>query len=234
MKRIPLLASLGLALSLFGSAKAPAQVVIPPPPPAYQGKIQMRATDSTPWWPPQAAAPSNAPNVLLILIDDAGFGATSTFGGPIPTPSFDRIADRGLRYTHFHTTALCSPTRAALITGRNHHSVHTGVITEQATGFPGYDTLMGKDTATIGEMLRLNGFNTGWFGKNHNVPDWQTSQAGPFDLWPTALGFEYFYGFIGGDTSQWTPAVYEGTSPVEPYVGNTNYIFNTDLVLCLW
>ena len=177
MKRIPLLASLGLALSLFGSAKAPAQVVIPPPTPAYQGKIQMRATDSTPWWPPQAAAPSNAPNVLMILIDDAGFGATSTFGGPIPTPSFDRIADRGLRYTHFHTTALCSPTRAALITGRNHHSVHTGVITEQATGFPGYDTLMGKDTATIGEMLRLNGFNTGWFGKNHNVPDWQTSQA---------------------------------------------------------
>ncbi len=229
MKRIHLLASLGLSLSLFGPAIVSAQVVIPPPTPAYQGKIEMRATDSTPWWPPQAAAPSNAPNVLLILIDDAGFGATSTFGGPIPTPSFDRIADRGLRYTHFHTTALCSPTRAALITGRNHHSVHTGVITEQATGYPGYDTLMGKDTATIGEMLRLNGYNTGWFGKNHNVPDWQTSQAGPFDLWPTALGFEYFYGFIGGDTSQWTPAVYEGTSPVEPYVGNTNYIFNTDL-----
>jgi len=229
MKSIIVPVLLGFSLNLTGPASLTADEVIPPPPPTFQGKIEMRATDSTPWWPPQAAAPSNAPNVLLILLDDAGFGATSTFGGPVPTPNFDRLASRGLRYTQFHTTALCSPTRAALITGRNHHTAHTGSITEMATGYPGYDTLMGKDTATIGEILRLRGFNTAWFGKNHNVPDWQTSQAGPFDLWPTTLGFEHFYGFIGGDTSQWTPAVYEGTSPIEPYIGNTNYIFNTDL-----
>ncbi len=229
MKPLFSLIALGLAAAGLAPLAWAGQQVLPAPSSAFGGKIEMRGTDSLPSWPRQAAAPNAAPNVLLILLDDAGFGATSPFGGPIPTPTFDRLASRGLRYTQFHTTALCSPTRAALITGRNHHSVHTGCITEMATGYPGYDTLMGKDTATIGELARLSGFNTAWFGKNHNVPDWQTSQAGPFDLWPTALGFEYFYGFIGGDTSQWTPALYEGITPVEPYVGNTNYIFNTDL-----
>ncbi len=229
MKRILLPILLGSLFDLAGPSRASADEVLPPPTPPFQGKIEMRATDSTPWWPPEATTPSNAPNVLLILLDDAGFGASSTFGGPIPTPTFDRLASNGLRYTQFHTTALCSPTRAALLTGRNHHSVHTGCLTEWATGYPGYDTLMGKDTATIGEVLRLHGYNTAWFGKNHNVPDWQTSQAGPFDLRPTSLGFEYFYGFFGGDTSQWTPAVYQGTDAIEPYIGNTNYILNTDL-----
>jgi arylsulfatase len=229
MKHFTLPILLCLSLSVVCPSGLHAQEVLPKPASSFQGKITLRGTESTPWWPAQPTPPTNAPNVLLILLDDAGFGATSPFGGPIPTPTFDRLATNGLRYTQFHTTALCSPTRAALITGRNHHSVHTGSITETATGFPGYDTLMGKDTATIGEIARLHGLNTAWFGKNHNVPDWQTSQAGPFDLWPTALGFEYFYGFIGGDTSQWTPAVFEGTTPIEPYLDNTNYIFNTDM-----
>jgi arylsulfatase len=149
------------------------------------------------------------------MTDDVGFGASSPFGGPIATPTLDRLAKNGLRYNQFHTTALCSPTRAALITGRNHHSNASGVIMEFGTGFPGYNSLMSKSSGTVAEVLKQNGFNTSWFGKNHNVPDWHTSQAGPFDLWPTGLGFEYFYGFIGGDTDQWHSAIFEGTKPVE-------------------
>jgi arylsulfatase len=149
------------------------------------------------------------------MTDDVGFGASSPFGGPIATPTYEALAQRGLRFNTFHTTALCSPTRAALITGRNHHAVHTGVITEMGTGYPGYDSLMQKDTATVAEVLKQNGYNTAWFGKNHNVPDWQSSQVGPFDLWPTGLGFEYFFGFLGGDTDQWHPAAFEGTKPIE-------------------
>jgi len=166
---------------------------------------------------------------LLILTDDVGFGASSTFGGPIPTPSMDRLAREGLRYTQFHTTALCSPTRAALLTGRNHHSNATGVIIELATGFPGYNSLMPKSNGTFAEVLRQNGYNTAWYGKNHNVPDWQSSQAGPFDLWPTGLGFEYFYGFLGGDTSQWAPALYENNKPIEPPHDDPNYFFEKDM-----
>jgi len=148
---------------------------------------------------------------------------------PIQTSTLDRLAQNGLRYTQFHTTAVSSPTRAAVLTGRNHHSVHTGTIMETATGFPGYDSLMGKDTATVAEILKQKGWNTAWFGKNHNVPDWQTSQAGPFDLWPTGLGFEYFYGFLGAETNQWRPAVFEGTKPIEPYLGNPDYNFDYDM-----
>lgn len=158
-----------------------------------------------------------------------GFGASSTFGGPIPTPTFDRLAAGGVRYNNFHTTALCSPTRAALITGRNHHTCSTGVITEFATGYDGYTSLMSRSCGTIAQVLRGNGYNTSWYGKNHNVPDWQTSQAGPFDLWPTGLGFNYFYGFIGGDTDQWRPALFEGTKPIEPYLGDPGYILDRDL-----
>ena len=146
-----------------------------------------------------------------------------------PLPTCKKLADNGLKYNQFHTTALCSPTRAALISGRNHHSVHTGVIMELGTGYPGYDTVMQKNTATVAEILKQNGFGTAWFGKNHNVPDWQSSQAGPFDLWPTGLGFDYFYGFIGGDTSQWRPAVTEGTKPIEPYLNNPDYNFDYDM-----
>jgi arylsulfatase len=203
--------------------------VLPPPPEPFKGTINLRAKDSKPDFPQPVQAPRGAPNVLLVLLDDVGFGAASTFGGPCQTPTLQKLADCGLRYNQFHTTALCSPTRAALITGRNHHSVHTGPIMEAGTGFPGYDTVMQKDTATVAEVLKQNGYNTAWFGKNHNVPDWQNSQAGPFDLWPTGLGFEHFYGFIGGDTSQWRPNVTEGTKPIEPYLGNPDYNFDYDM-----
>jgi arylsulfatase A-like enzyme len=206
-----------------------AQDVLPRPPQPFKGTVNLRAKESQPDFPQPLKAPAGAPNVLLVLLDDVGFGATSTFGGPCNTPTFQMLADNGLKFNHFHTTALCSPTRAALITGRNHHSVHTGVITEAATGFPGYDSVMQKDTATVAEVLKQNGYGTAWFGKNHNVPDWQTSQAGPFDLWPTGLGFDHFYGFLGGDTSQWRPAVTEGTKPIDPYLGNPDYNFDYDI-----
>jgi arylsulfatase A-like enzyme len=206
-----------------------AQEVLPKPPAPFRGQIGLSAKDSKPDFPKPIQAPKGAPNILLVLLDDVGFGASSTFGGPIETPTLERLAKSGLRYTEFHTTALCSPTRAALLTGRNHHSAHTGVIIEQATGFPGYDSLMGKDTATVAEILKQHGWNTGWFGKNHNVPDWQSSQAGPFDLWPTALGFEHFYGFVGAETNQWRSAVFEGTKPVEPYLANPDYNFDYDM-----
>ncbi|WP_455371081.1 arylsulfatase [Petrachloros mirabilis] len=206
-----------------------AQEVLPPPPPVFKGQIGLSAKDSRPDFPQPIHAPQGAPNVVLILLDDVGFGASSTFGGPVDTPILERLARNGLRYTQFHTTALCSPTRAALLTGRNHHTVHTGVIMELGTGFPGYDTVMGKDTATVAEILKQKGWNTAWFGKNHNVPDWQNSQAGPFDLWPMGLGFEHFYGFVGAETDQWRPAVFEGTKPIEPYIGNPDYNFDYDM-----
>ncbi|MDQ1286256.1 MAG: hypothetical protein QG663_1689, partial [Thermodesulfobacteriota bacterium] len=148
---------------------------LPPPPPKFGGEINLNATQSKPWWPPSVAPPKGAPNVLLIMTDDVGFGAPSTFGGVIPTPSLDRIANAGLRYTNFHSTALCSPTRAALLTGRNHHSVGFGVVSEMSTGFPGYNSVIGKDSASIGRILLDNGYRTSWFGKNHNVPDWCAS-----------------------------------------------------------
>src|SRR5262249_28123406 len=164
-----------------------------------------------------------APNILLILTDDVGFGAASPFGGPVPTSTMDRLAKEGLRFNNFHTTALCSPTRSALLSGRNHHSNATGVIMELGTGYPGYNSLMPKSSGTFAEVLKQNGYNTAWYGKNHNVPDWHSSQAGPFDLWPTGLGFEYFYGFIGGDANQWAPALFENTLPIEPPHDAKNY-----------
>jgi arylsulfatase A-like enzyme len=215
MKTKFMLTMFSLALVVAFALPARAQEVLPYPPQPFKGKIGRTAAESTPDFPKPITAPKGAPNVLLILTDDVGFGASSTFGGAIPTPTFDKLANAGLRYNTFHTTALCSPTRSALITGRNHHTNATGVITEMGTGFPGYNSLMPKSSGTVGEILKQNGYNTAWFGKNHNVPDWQTSQAGPFDLWPTALGFEYFYGFIGGDTDQWHSAIFEGTRPIE-------------------
>ena len=192
---------------------------LPPPPQKFEGKIERNAAQSTPYWPARVVPPKGAPNVLLIMTDDSGFGVTSTFGGVIPTPTLDRIAAMGLRYTNFNSTALCSPTRAALITGRNHHSVGFGVIAEQATGYPGYDSIITRDKATIGRILKDNGYRTSWFGKDHNTPDFQASQAGPFDQWPIGMGFEYFYGFIGGDTNQWEPNLFRNTTPIYPYVG---------------
>ena len=183
---------------------------------------------------PTSRRPSEAPSWLAEYPPDLdrrrGLCApSSTFGGPIQTPNFQRIADTGLRYNTYHTTALCSPTRAALITGRNHHSVASGNITEFATGYPGYNTLVPKSAGSVGAVLKENGYNTSWFGKMHNVPDWMSSQAGPFDMWPTGLGFEYFYGFLGGDSDQWHPALYENTMPIEPYLGDPNYILDRDL-----
>jgi len=205
----------GRAQDKTAGTDAPPATVLPVPEPPFKGKIGRKASESTPDFPKAIEAPKGAPNVLLILTDDVGFGASSTFGGPIPTPNYDKLAKAGLRYNMFHTTALCSPSRAALVTGRNHHTCATGVITEFGTGYPGYNSIMPKSCGTVAEMLKQNGWNTSWYGKNHNVPDWQSSQAGPFDLWPTGLGFEYFYGFIGGDTDQWHPALFDGTKPIE-------------------
>jgi len=231
-----LLGSTSLVAAPFASAALPrsgreasASDILPKPEPPFRGKIDRTVKGSAPDFPKEIEVAPGAPNVLLILTDDVGFGATSTFGGPIQTPNFQRLADNGLRYNSFHTTALCSPTRAALITGRNHHSVASGVITEFATGYPGYNSLVPKSAGSVGAVLKGNGYNTSWFGKMHNVPDWMSSQAGPFDLWPTGPGFEYFYGFLGGDCDQWHPAQYENTTPIEPYLGDATYILDRDL-----
>jgi len=199
---------------------------LPNPPLPYGGRIGTNADSSTPWWPPLVTPPKGAPNVLLVIIDDEGFAAPSTFGGVIPTPTMDRIAKAGLRYTRFHTTALCSPTRAALLTGRNHHSVGTGVVVDQATGFPGYNSLIPRNAVAIGEIMHQNGYDASWFGKDHNVPQWEGSQAGPFTNWPTGpiKGFDYFYGFIGDDASQWQPNnLFRNTTPIEPYLGHPGW-----------
>lgn len=187
------------------------------------------APDSTPVTPSITYPPAGAPNVVVVLLDDVGFGAASTFGGPVPTPALDRVAGAGLRYNQFHTTALCSPTRAALLTGRNHHSAHMGTICEIAYGFPGYDSVMPQSTATVAEVLRMSGYSTALFGKAHFTPTWETGPAGPFDRWPTGVGFERFYGFLGGDTSQYEPALYDQTTPVEPYLGRDDYHLTEDL-----
>jgi arylsulfatase len=192
---------------------------LPAPDPKFGGVIKDGALQSTPWWPERIVPPKGAPNVLLILTDDAGFGVPSTFGGVIPTPTMDAVAKQGLRYNRMFSTALCSPTRAALITGRNHHSVGFGVISEQSTGYPGYNSIIGVDEATIGRILVDNGYNTAWFGKDHNVPAFQASQTGPFDKWPNGMGFQYFYGFIGGDANQWEPNLFRNTTAIYPYKG---------------
>ncbi|HEY7053296.1 MAG TPA: sulfatase-like hydrolase/transferase, partial [Mycobacterium sp.] len=165
-------------------------------------KIETYAVDSKADFPPIKEAPKGAPNILLVLLDDVGFGWPSVNGGLVRMPTAERLAKRGLFYNQFHTTALCSPTRAALLTGRNHHSVASGTIQELATGYPGYCGIIPKGCATFAELLKQAGYTCSWFGKNHNVPDNQTSAAGPFDNWPTNQGFDYFYGFISGETDQ--------------------------------
>ncbi len=189
--------------------------------------IKEEASESKAWWPPRVVPPKGAPNVLLIMTDDAGFGAPSTFGGVIPTPSMDRIAKAGLRYTNFHSTSLCSPTRAAIITGRNHHSVGFGVVGEMSTGFPGYDSIIPIEKGTIGTILQANGYATSWFGKDHNTPSFQSSQAGPFNQWPNGMGFDYFYGFVGGDASQWQPNLFRNTTAIYPFQGNPSWNLET-------
>ncbi|MFO1458108.1 MAG: arylsulfatase [Verrucomicrobiota bacterium] len=192
---------------------------LPAPDPKFGGVINNNALQSKPWWAPRIVPPKQAPNVLLIMTDDSGFGVPGTFGGVIPTPALERVAKNGIRYNNFHSTALCSPTRAALITGRNHHSAGFGVISEQSTGFPGYNSIIAKDKATIGRILKDNGFATSWFGKDHNTPTFAASQIGPFDQWPTGMGFEYFYGFVGGDANQWAPNLFRNTTQIYPFEG---------------
>ena len=200
---------------------------LPPPDPRFGGVINQKASESKAWWAPSIVPPKGAPNVLLIMTDDVGFGAPGTFGGVVPTPALDRIANSGIRYTNFHSTSLCSPTRAALITGRNHHVAGFGVVGEIATGFPGYNSIIRKENGTIGTILRENGYATSWFGKNHNTPFYQASQAGPFDQWPTGLGFDYFYGFVGGDASQWQPNLFRNTTPIYPFQGASDWNLTT-------
>ena len=200
---------------------------LPPPDPKFGGVIKEKASESKAWWPPRVVPPKGAPNVLLIMTDDDGFGSPSTFGGVIPTPALDRIAKNGLRYTNFHSTSLCSPTRAALITGRNHHSVGFGVVGEIATGFPGYDSIIPIEKGTIGTILKANGYATSWFGKDHNTPFYENSQAGPFDQWPNGMGFDYFYGFVGGDASQWQPNLFRNTTAIYPFRGNPGWNLTT-------
>jgi len=200
---------------------------LPPPDPNFGGVINEKASESTPWWAPRTVPPKGAPNVLLIMTDDQGFGAPSTFGGVIPTPAMDRIAKEGLRFTNFHSTSLCSPSRAALITGRNHHSVGYGVVGEIATGYPGYDSIIPIEKGTIGTILKENGYATSWFGKDHNTPSYQSSQAGPFNQWPNGMGFEYFYGFVGGDASQWQPNLFRNTTAIYPFEGNPGWNMET-------
>lgn len=196
----------------------------------FKGKIGKTYKESEADWQSPVAAPEGAPNIIVILLDDVGFGQTSTFGGLIPTPNLDKLASEGLKFNRFHTTAICGPTRAALLTGRNHHECGSGFLMEWATGFPSYSTMIPKNTATVGEILKDNGYATWWFGKNHNTPDWESTIAGPFDRWPTGMGFEYFYGFIAGETHQYYPIVFENTSPVEPdKTPDEGYHFMTDM-----
>jgi len=195
------------------------RTTLPVPDRVPEGELPLDAKDPAATFPPiePLRPPAGAPNVLVVLLDDVGFAASSAFGGPCHTPTAERLAGDGLKYNRFHTTALCAPTRAALLTGRNHHTVGMGVITELATSAPGYTSVRPNTCAPLAQTLRLNGYATAQFGKCHEVPVWQTSPVGPFDAWPTGGGgFEYFYGFIGGETNQYYPAIYEGTSPVEP------------------
>jgi arylsulfatase A-like enzyme len=225
--------TLAAASAIAGGS--PTQVVRaqePQPEPPFKGIIGRTYKDSMPDKIPLIKAPDGAPNALVILIDDCGFGQWGTFGGQIPTPNLDRLAKGGLRYTRFHTTALCSPTRAALLTGRNHHSAGTGVITEIGDGYPGYSGQIPDNTAMVSEVLRQHGYSTAFFGKNHNIADWETSVSGPFDRWPARQGFDHFYGFVGGEANQWAPALYRDTTPIEieiPKGREANYTLNEAL-----
>jgi len=199
--------------------------VVAPEPETY---TELDVRNTKPPVPFNVTAPKDAPNVVIVLIDDLGIGATSTFGGPINTPTMDRLANNGLRYNNFHTTALCSPTRMALKTGRNHHTCNTGSIMETATAYPGNTGALPNSVAPLAEMLRLNGYSTGAFGKWHETAAWETSVSGPYDRWPTHQGFDKFYGFIGGETDQWAPLIYDGVKKVNPPKMD-NYHFTTDM-----
>jgi hypothetical protein len=214
---------------LLVSFAARTEEVLPKPEEPFQGTIGKTREESTPAWPTAVRPKKGAPNIVLILLDDVGFGAAGTFGGAATTPELDKLAAQGLRYNEFHTTGICSPTRAALLTGRNHHQVGFGNLDDIPAGFPAYNTIWKKSTASIAEVLRLNGYSTAAFGKWHNTPIWEISPVGPFDHWPTSLGFEYYYGFLAGETSEWEPRLYRDTVPVE-HAPDPKYYLTTDLV----
>lgn len=203
--------------------------ILPQPDFHFRGEVGRTYQDSDPaQFPQPVQPPKGAPNVVLILLDDVGFGQFSTFGGGVPSPTMDRLAAEGLRYNHFHTTALCSPTRAALITGRNHHSASFAGITELATGYDGYCCVLPRSCGTVGEVLRQNGYMTAWIGKNHNTPTWELSAAGPYDRWANGLGFDYFYGFNAGDMNHWNPLLFENRDLV-PASDDPDYHLTEDL-----
>ena len=202
---------------------------LPQPTPRFTGVQVTLVADSTPAEMKMPKAPKGAPNIVLILLDDVGFGTCSTFGGPVPTPALDRVAANGLRFNQFHTTALCSPTRAAMLTGRNHHTVHMGGIPEGANVFPGYDSVIPKEAASVAEILKQSGYSTAAFGKWHLTPMWEQTLAGPFDRWPTGLGFERFYGILNAEASQWEPPMFDQTTPVMPYEGRDDYHMTEDI-----
>ena len=232
---LALTAGSAFAQQIIGTPGSPSATMtpdgryLPNPQLKFGGEIGLSAQDSKPYWQPQVVPPKGAPNVLLIMTDDAGYGVSGTFGGVIPTPTLDRIANMGLRYTQVNSAALCSPTRAALITGRNHHAVGFGVIAEQSTGYPGYDSVIGEDNATVGTILKMNGYATSWFGKNHNTPGYQINPAGPFDQWPSGMGFEYFYGFMGGESDQWTPYLFRNHTQIFPWLEKPGYNLTTGM-----
>ncbi|MBU1257130.1 MAG: arylsulfatase, partial [Alphaproteobacteria bacterium] len=217
-----LVASLsGQALAQAGGDAASAQ--------QQQQPLRTQADGSWRYYPNIPKAPKGAPNVLLVLTDDVGFGASSTFGGPIPTPNFDMLARNGLKYTQFHTTAMCSPTRASLLTGRNHHAVGSGSISNVSVDEPGYTSVIPDSAATLGQVLKNNGYDTAWFGKNHNTPDWELGPMGPFTHWPSGMGFDYFYGFNAAGTDQANPPLLENHIGVRRDPNDPNYIFEKDM-----
>ena len=202
---------------------------LPEPTPEFEGVQGSIIAESTPAEMKMPKAPKGAPNIVLILLDDVGFGTCGTFGGPVPTPALDRVAANGVRFNQFHTTALCSPTRAAMLTGRNHHTVHMGGIPEGANVFPGYDSVIPKEAASVAEILKQSGYSTAAFGKWHLTPLWEQTLAGPFDRWPTGLGFERFYGILNAEASQWEPPMFDQTTPVMPYEGRDDYHMTEDI-----
>ena len=203
--------------------------VLPRPAETFAGRLEPTEENSIGVWPSAVSAPEGAPNILLVLTDDVGFASVSTFGGSAPTPYLDQLAQRGLRYNQFHTTAVCSPTRASLLTGRNHHAVGSGTLADLPSPYPGYTARIPRSAATLARILRDNGYNTAMFGKDHNVPHGERSPSGPFDQWPTSRGFEYFYGFIFGDSDQWQPALYEGISRVDDRHRPSGYLLDKEL-----
>jgi len=220
----------GAALLAGMSSHVIAAEVLPKPEQPFSGVVDVDANKSKPDAPKNVTAPKGAPNIVLILLDDVGFGATSVTGGPVPTPALDKLAGEGLRYNQFHVNALCSPTRAALLSGRNDHQIGFGTVAELAASYPGYNARWPKSAASIAEVLRLNGYSTAAFGKWHNTPIGETGPTGPFDRWPTSRGFEYFYGFQNGETNQWQPKLWRGTTPVEPWgTPKQGYHLTTDL-----